>query len=544
MELDLNLLWESGKPAAGVVKETQAGRLCDRVVFRVASPAMEWHSVLVHKGEALQVLQLAGCETAEALEAPGAAKLWKIQAGGKEAWVWMPGPPVRFAVDAQGRALEQAGGPFLPEWSGGDSLTCRLQPSPDKPGAFLLGYLVLWDPALLEALRESSRPAPLAWRKSEWFAASCPADFWKDFLHGHLFDPRVREPVRKRIRSQQYAFAWWQALELSAREKPSPLFRAWQRMLAASVLDDWKSGGWKHGFWSEDMETHARFYWDGVRLLLAEHRQGKQAEFLGAAEEAAENGVKIFGELWPSGLRWFLHDTGEDGRKHQFRSRVLGKSTANALCLNTHVQALCVLRDAGRQLPQPNHFQEYYTQGLRALRQVLELDGGSLAYRRLSLFLKADLVAERTRGLLLKLAGSWGKNRKRKLREAYWKLRQKHPRLVHPDGFIERDLTLSFYSDKYHVLNVKDLLELYLGDRQDWLRPYLDRGVAWIRRLDLEKALERSPYYWEWPDVLRLHERAGGAVGGGEIAEAEALLQRAGGGRSLDSALIEGKLWP
>jgi hypothetical protein len=544
MELDLSLLLESGKPGSGVEKETQPGRLCDRVVFRLPDGGMEWHSVLIHKGESLQALQLTGCEALEALEVSGPARLWKVRLPGEEAWIWLPQRPVRFARDAEGRALPRTEEDvFAPEWSADGALSCRLRPSPEKPGGFLLGYLVVRNGALLADLRESSRPETLLWRKSEWFAASCPADLWKDFLHGHLFDPRVREPVNKRIRSQQYAWAWWQALDLAACGQPSPLFRGWQRILTAAVLDDWKTDGWKHGFWTEDMETHARFYWDGVRLVLAESRRENNPELLRTATDLVENGVKNFGELWPSGLRWFLHDTIEDGRNHHFRSTVLGKSEANALCLNTHVQALYVLREISRMLPQPNHYQEYYTQGQRALRKVLELGSGSCAYRWSSLFLKTDLLADAVRGPFLGLARWWGSNRKRRLRTSYWRLREKHPRLVHPDGFIERDLSLSFYSDKYHLLNVKDLLELYLGDRQEWLRPFIVRGIAWIRKLDLERALARSPYYWEWPDVLILYRKAEGDVSEEEIAAAERMLARHGG-RSLEASLIKKNLWP
>jgi hypothetical protein len=95
----------------------------------------------------------------------------------------------------------------------------------------------------------------------------------------------------------------------------------------------------------------------------------------------------------------------------------------------------------------------------------------------------------------------------RVLRWWYWRARRAYPRLVYPNGFIERDMSSSMLADDYHILNLKDLLTLYQKDPQPWLDSIIGGGVRFASRLDLEAALTRSPLFIEYADVLRLHGR-------------------------------------
>ena len=116
-----------------------------------------------------------------------------------------------------------------------------------------------------------------------------------------------------------------------------------------------------------------------------------------------------------------------------------------------------------------------------------------------------------------------------------------------PDGFIDRDLTLSAASDHYHNINVKDLLTLYQHTPYPWLSDYIKNGFGFSSRLirtwGLDKAVLRSPYYFEFMDILDLYHRLIEPLPPEEIARMEETLQRGTGGYSLDyyaSELVRG----
>ncbi|EHK64344.1 hypothetical protein KYC_20179 [Achromobacter arsenitoxydans SY8] len=73
-----------------------------------------------------------------------------------------------------------------------------------------------------------------------------------------------------------------------------------------------------------------------------------------------------------------------------------------------------------------------------------------------------------------------------------------------PDGFISRDLTISLRSEKYMIINLKDLLTLYRVHPDEQLESVILRGAQYVRAQDLAKALRKSAYFLEWADVLRL----------------------------------------
>ena len=70
-------------------------------------------------------------------------------------------------------------------------------------------------------------------------------------------------------------------------------------------------------------------------------------------------------------------------------------------------------------------------------------------------------------------------------------------------------MAASMLADNYHVLNVKDLLVLYTLDPRPWLEPSIRAGVGFLRRLDLQRGLARSPMFLEAVEVLRQYGRSG-----------------------------------
>jgi hypothetical protein len=65
------------------------------------------------------------------------------------------------------------------------------------------------------------------------------------------------------------------------------------------------------------------------------------------------------------------------------------------------------------------------------------------------------------------------------------------PRLVLPNGFIERDLVWSAGAECYHVQNLQELLCLHQVSPQPWVMPLVDAGMRWLLAQNLGRFVDR-----------------------------------------------------
>jgi hypothetical protein len=108
---------------------------------------------------------------------------------------------------------------------------------------------------------------------------------------------------------------------------------------------------------------------------------------------------------------------------------------------------------------------------------------------------------------------------------------------------VDRDLGLTILADEYHAVNVKDLLELFRLDPRDWLRITLADAVRFTESLDFRRALERSPMWAEWADVVAALESEPGI----SVRHPDQVLQAVRevyDASSLDAFCCESGLWP
>ena len=335
-------------------------------------------------------------------------------------------------------------------------------------------------------------------QKSDWFRVASVADIWKCLIDGAIYDPR--DAGRGRFRCQQCAFAWWSYLMALHLETSKHHYRALARWIAWSVcVDLGDDGSWRHGFCRAEPEIHARFQWDGIRLLLAEHSVAPDENLLLSARRAGTFALENLSEELENDRLWFLHDSAEGATQLRIGSPVLGRSPGNTLCLNTHVRALCVLRELADVTPGDDRYFRSYRRGMEGLEAVLALRGGNWATRTLDRILGRVLDWKVPRGV--------GERALRILfyRTAdglYWRVRGRVPGLVFGNGYLDRDLGVTMLADEHHVVNLKDLLELYRLDQKPWLKPVIEDAAAFAAKLDFRRCLERSPVWSEWLDVL------------------------------------------
>ena len=281
-----------------------------------------------------------------------------------------------------------------------------------------------------------------------------------------------------------------------------------QYFIAYSVLLDMSANGeWGHGYWSDEMETHARFHLDGIHLLISQHEKTGESLWVESAERGMSFVAEQLMEKLDDGSLWFLHDTTEHKDKRtQFQSSLFGKSPGNSLCINTHVQALTVLYRLVHVFPQNKIYSEMFEKGLNALHRVLEHQPAETLYR---IFIFMFMKSRRTHESLVEKVVNAVKVRS--IKRGFWVVRRQFPRLVYPGGWIDRDLTISCFNEIYQMSNLKDLLTLYQQMPLSWLVPYIKNNFNFLRKflfqLGLKNALESSPYYIEFMDVLYMYDK-------------------------------------
>jgi hypothetical protein len=376
--------------------------------------------------------------------------------------------------------------------------------------------------------------------KSDWFAARSPQDLWDYLIDGEIYDPRPSRVGGGRFRCQQCGLAWWSYLQGMHTSTGLSLFRLLAREVAWSVRADLLvRGEWVHGMWNEPPETHLRFLLDGVLLMVFEGETSGEDGWIVDASTTMHDVIQRYTDSLDNGNLWFLHDSLEiNNAGASVKNDVLGATRGNTLCLNTHVQALTVLNRLRNraELSHREALESAYQQGLAALQSILALRPAERLYKLLGKCVMPAVTSKKRPGFSARLGRALFF---RVLRRPYWWVRRTHPRIVYPNGFIERDMNSSMLADDYHVLNLKDLLVLYSQDPQPWLESVINDGMDFASRIDLRLALERSPLFLEHVDVLKLYHRlfSGGHSQAVDRA-AQCVLDQCSG-QSLDAAMSE-----
>lgn len=473
---------------------------------------------------------------------------------GKQLTIWFPLVCGLFSFDACGRIAAANGNASL-RLEAGANIKLDLLVSGKAGETAIIPYVLMDDPEgryfeEISSLNDTERRLYL---KSDWFFGRRPLDLWNYLINGSIYDPRQEEGVHKRFKCQQCALAWWNYFGFLRKETNKEVYDVFQDEIAYGVLLDLSAEGeWGHGYWFDSPETHTRFHLDGIHLLLSQYSKTHDLLWLKAAERGMAFFSKNLSETLDDGGMWYLHDTREKEQKHRFQSRLFGKSPGNSLCLNTHVQALTVLRRLRGLREEEPWYSKMFERGISSLHRALDQQPATAIYAlltRLMMLYKKRMPGEFQKPLP---GGSLGKKIKNRLwryiPQLFWLVRRFFPRVVYPGGFTERDLTLSFFSDRYHVINMKDFLTLYQQNPTAWLKAYIKNGFSFIRRylkeIDLKVALSFSPYYIELIDVFFMYHRLIEPVPQEELKAVQEVIYSQSGGYSLDyfaSELVNGE---
>lgn len=451
--------------------------------------------------------------------------------------IWIPIKPKVLYFDKNGRIKTYHENDVVGLWSYYPNIKLKVSKTPGNNVSVCASYVKIDDPDAIyfKELSTKHKSENVRYLKSSWFNAHSLSDFWEYFINGDIYDPRTHHRVGKRFKCQQCAFAWWEYFGFLSLKTGKRIYSLLQDEIARSVIIEFgKNNVWRHGYWHESMEIHSRFYLDGIHLLISQYEKDSNQFWLDKARIAMAYVIENLTDRFDSGNIWFLHDSIENKRKHKIKSTLFGKKSSNSLCINTHLQALCVLQRLIKYEDAEGSHQKIYKLGFNGLIQVLEHQPADFLYKQIenTLLLSGNVDKPDSIKSFLQLA------KKSIARRLYWKLIKRYPRLVYPGGFTERDLSLSMLSARYHVINMKDLLLLYKHDPNEKFVPYIENGIKFLKNYlnihTYNKKLSDSLYFIEYLDILKLKTKILDQDDNSEYLELEEKLMESLGAKSLD----------
>ena len=180
-----------------------------------------------------------------------------------------------------------------------------------------------------------------------------PADLYRHLVHGWVYEDRYAWPHKRRICSENDAHALYLIFNSLQHTTGKRIYALLKAQLLLSVLSrQSEDGGFRHGEWTDGMESHYRLHCSALHLIMdALTERGdvviraalaRGMAFISDKHDATDAGV------------WFYHDElemSEAGMRNApfkwWPSRALGKSPQNMLVLNTQLDTLVALERYG-----------------------------------------------------------------------------------------------------------------------------------------------------------------------------------------------------
>jgi hypothetical protein len=289
-----------------------------------------------------------------------------------------------------------------------------------------------------------------------------PADLYRHLVQGWVYEDRYAWPHKRRICSENDAHGLYLIFSGLERATGKRLYGLLKRQLLLSVLSrQGNDGAWRHGEWTDNMESHFRLHASAMHLLMDAHDEApdpviRQSLDRAAAFLAAQRERIQFGE-------WFLHDElelSEAGMaKAPFKwvaSRALGKSPGNMLVLNSHLDTTVGL-SRYNDLAHDDHLEQVLVSARACTLQMLKQRPAEWLYRMLMAAISPTFLPA-SEAARLPLA-------QRALKRLGWeylipllpRIKARFPRLVMPGGYVDRELTLQTWAHHYLGINLMDL---------------------------------------------------------------------------------------
>jgi hypothetical protein len=375
---------------------------------------------------------------------------------------WLPAPATLRRTSAQGHILEERAA----ELDGFELDTSGVAISfAAIPEGWSLD-VVIWrlnDPALIDELQTL---API--ETQGYFILGShtrygqPADLYRHLIHGCVYEDRYAWPHKRRICSENDAHALHLVFCGLQRATGKRIYGLLKAQLLLSVLSrQGEDGGFRHGEWTDSMESHYRLHCSAMHLMmdsldetddpLVRTALARGMHFISDKHDTTEAGA------------WFYHDELElsdagmsAGPFKWLAGRAFGKSTHNMLVLNTHLDTLITL-DRYRQLSGDTQFGPLVDSGVQCAQAVLALQSAQWLYRLLFSAINLTLLPTAQAMRLPIWKRMWKRIGWQLFIPNLYQIKNRFPRLVMPGGYIDRHLGLGSWAFHYLTVNIMDL---------------------------------------------------------------------------------------
>lgn len=404
---------------------------------------------------------------------------WLLE--GASATYWLPQLPVSRKLDAHDHIINNGSTSLRNLDLNHTGLYLTLTPDPGQ-----VIDTVLWQltPQLLDEL---TNLAPIETQDHYLWGSHTlyqkPADLYLHLIHGRVYENRTSWPNHWKICSENDAHSLYVMFSGLERATGKQIYSLFKQQLIVSVLhrqsDD---GGWYHGEWTDEFESHFRLHTSALHLLTDAYTE-KPCPIVGESLGRGINFLAKRADHINKGL-WFLHDSLEMSEQSMAKSpfkwlpsTAFGKSKSNMLVLNTQWDSTVVFDRAGHQLNNQQWIEDASSAN-NATLDVLTATPVEWLYKIAFRLITLSFIPTRSAAAL----PAW----QRVLKRIGWKyliprfhqLKTFFPRVVMPGGFLDRALSLKGVSTAYQAINVMDMVRLQNRFPKMPLRPWIDQAVT------------------------------------------------------------------
>jgi len=457
-EFDLNTFFAEDNPHLHL-GHGQRGRADSGSVQRVRD-TFEGADCVFFRADAAPSLRLDGTYALQRCTAGG----WLLHSRDSAApSYWLPAPATLRRVSAQGHILEERSA----EWgdfdldSGGVKIAFEAIPEGWTLDA------VIWrlgDSTLLEELQTL---APIETQGYFLLGSHTrygqPADMYRHLIHGWVYEDRYAWPHKRRICSENDAHALYLIFSGLERTTGKRIYGLLKTQLLLSVLSrQSEDGGFRHGEWTDGMESHYRLHCSAMHLMLDALSEADDP----VVRTALARGMHFISDKHDNTVigAWFYHDelelteAGMNGAPFKWLpGQALGKSTHNMLVLNTHLDILIAL-DRYRQLSGDAQYAPLVDSGVKSAHAVLSLRSAEWLYRLLFSAINLTLLPTAQAMRLPLWQRMWKRIGWQVFIPNLYRIKNRFPRLVMPGGYVDRHLGLGSWAFHYHTVNLMDLV--------------------------------------------------------------------------------------
>lgn len=380
---------------------------------------------------------------------------------------WLPTPATLRRVSAQGHILEERAAAWEDFNLDSSGVKIAFATLPKNTSENWTLDAVIWrlnDPSLIDEL-QTLTPVEIHgyFLLGSHTRYGKPADLYHHLIHGWVYEDRYAWPHKRRICSENDAHALHLIFNGLHRATGKRIYGLLKTQLLLSVLSrQSEDGGFRHGEWTEDMESHYRLHCSAMHLMMDALSETDDL----AVRTALARGMRFISDKHDSteAGAWFFHDelelteAGMNGAPFKWLpGQALGKSPQNMLVLNTHLDILIAL-DRYRQLSGDAQYAPLVDSGVTSAQAVLALRSAEWLYRLLFSAINLTLLPTAQAMRLPLWQRLWKRIGWQVFIPNLYRIKNRFPRLVMPGGYIDRHLGLGSWAFHYHTVNLMDLV--------------------------------------------------------------------------------------